>query len=91
MRAKASKGVALLTIIGCSALCCSDFCHGIRSRKVESWNTTRSQEIEEIQPGYSCQPCRLPERQTFCLQVMDRCYETHLVEYLFWLLVQRQE
>jgi hypothetical protein len=22
---------------------------------------------------------------------MDRCYETHFVQYLFWLLAQRQE
>jgi len=22
---------------------------------------------------------------------MDRCYETYFVQYLFWLLVQRQE
>ena len=51
----------------------------------------RSQEIEEIRAGYSCQPCRLPERQTFCLQVVDRCYKTHFVEYLFWLLAQRKE
>src|SRR2546422_5400977 len=91
MRAKASKGVALLTIIGCSALCCSNFGHGIRSRKVESWNTTRRQETEEIQAGHSCQPCRLSGRQTLFLQVMDRCYETHFMQYLFWLLAQRQE
>ena len=86
MRAKASKGVALLTVSGCGALCRSDFCHGIHGREVESRNATRSQEIEEIQVRHSCQTCRLPERQTFCLQVVDRRYETHFMQYLFWLL-----
>jgi len=62
-----------------SALCRSDLGYGVRGREVESRNATCSQEIEEIQPGYSCQLCRLPERQTFCLQVVDRCYKTHFV------------
>src|SRR5262245_43334315 len=91
MHAKAGKGVALLTIIGCGALCRSDFGYGIRSREVENRNTTRSQEIKESHAGHSCKPCRLPKRQTLFLQVMDCCYETYFVQYLFWLLAQRQE
>jgi hypothetical protein len=49
--------------MGCGALCRSDFGCGIRGREVESRNAARSQEIEEIQAGHSCQPCRLSERQ----------------------------
>jgi hypothetical protein len=43
MRAKATKGVALLTIIGCRALCRSNFGRGIRGREIKSRNATRRQ------------------------------------------------
>ena len=89
IRANAIRGVVLLTIMRLKfSLRGPDFYFCVFDREVKGGNSTRIESIEKVQATQASKPGGLPQRQAFCLQVMDSRNQPYLSGQLSRLLAE---